>query len=73
MNPHQESLISLHAESIMGQKVFMQQFNDFKCNFVCLCQNILQQAIDSSGNISQCTNFAFKATFTLLFFQCKQT
>jgi len=69
MNPHQESLISLHVESIMGQIVFVQQFNDFKCNFVYLCQNILQQVADNSGNINQCTNFAFKATFTLLFFQ----
>jgi hypothetical protein len=69
MNPHQESFISLPDESIMGQIVFLQQFNDFKCNLVCLCQNILQQAANNSGNISQCTGFAFKATFTLLFFQ----
>jgi hypothetical protein len=41
MNPHQESIISLLAESIMGQIVFLQQFNDFKCNLVCLYQNIL--------------------------------
>jgi hypothetical protein len=28
-----------------------------------------RQVADNSGNISQCTGFAFKATFTLLFFQ----
>jgi hypothetical protein len=42
MNPHQENLISLPAKIIMGQIVFLQQFNDFKCNFFCLYQNIVQ-------------------------------
>jgi hypothetical protein len=41
MNQHQESLISLPAESILSQVVFPQQFSDFKCNLVCLCQSIL--------------------------------
>jgi hypothetical protein len=48
MNPHQESFISLHAESIMGQIIFLQQFNDFKCNLVCLCQNILPNKLQTT-------------------------
>jgi hypothetical protein len=41
MSPHQENLISLPVKCIVGEIVFLQQFNDFKCNLVCLCQNIL--------------------------------